>query len=149
MIKRFLVMSLVVAGLSVAIFYWAGGLTTTTLAETLSIKENKEAFILHMRIENSEQGFRVLHSLEYTGDEQVTIEHRTPLTSISIDARQSDFTGSTTSKTLHPGDFYRPDNTPASYDSLEAGHHDVYIHCQFFIEGEPVDIEIEKEIVFN
>ena len=149
MIKRFLVMSLVVASLSVAIVYWLEGITTTTLAETLSVKENKDAFILHMRIENNDKGFRVLHSLEHTGDEQVTIEHRTPLTSISIDARQSDFTGSTTSKTLQPGDIYRPDNTPAVYDSLKAGSHDIYIHCQFLIDGEPVNIELEKEIVFN
>lgn len=149
MIKRLVIMGFILLVIGATTVYWLDKTTTTTLAETVSTDQEEKDFILHMRIENSDDGFRILHSLEYIGEEQVTIEHRTPLISISFNTDTSDFTGSPVSKTLESGDIYRPHQSALIEEPLEAGTHTVYMTCQFYYKEEFINIKIEKDIVFQ
>lgn len=149
MLKRLLIMGLILLSLGALTVYLLEQTSTTTLAETVSVDKEQDAFILHLRIENNDDGFRILHSLEYVGEEEVSIEHRTPLTYISFNNNRSNFTGSPVSKTLQAGDIYRPEVTSKIYEPLEAGTHTVYIHCQFSKDNQPINIKIEKEIYFQ
>ncbi|WP_112180691.1 MULTISPECIES: hypothetical protein [Paraliobacillus] len=149
MIKRLVIMAIILLAFGSTTVIWLDSTKTTTLAETVSIDQKENDFILHMRIENSDEGFRILHSLEYVGAEQVTIEHRTPLTSISINTDTSDFTGSPVSKILEPGDIYRPHKSAIIEESLEEGTHKVYMNCQFYYKEEQINIKIEKDIEFQ
>lgn len=149
MIKRIVIMGFILLVIGATTVYWLDNTTTTTLAETVSTDQEEKDFILHMRIENSDDGFRILHSLEYIGEEQVTIQHRTPLISISFNTDTSDFTGSPVSKTLESGDIYRPHQSAVKQEPLEKGTHTVYMTCQFYYNEEYVNIKIEKDIVFQ
>ncbi len=142
-------MSLIVVLLGAATVVWLRSSTATTLAEPVIINQQEGNFILHMRIENNSEGFRVLHSLEYVGEHPITITHRTPLTFLSYGVKKSDFTGSPISKELYPGDIYRTNTTSKVYGSITKGDQKVYIHCQFETENDTINIRIDKDIILR
>ncbi len=129
-------------------FWWISLNSNAELENTVKISESYEDFIIHIRVEKHEEGMQVLRSIEYTGKEEVIIEHRTPLTQVTIDQPNGSFTGSFVSKTLRPGFSYHPQE-PIHFDSLDKGEHKIYVHTQFFIEEERVDIETEGRLVFK
>lgn len=146
MIKRLVIMSFIVLFLGITTVVWLKASSTTTLAEPVVINQQEGEFILHMRIENGSEGFNVLHSLEYVGEEPVTIEHRTPMTFLSFGASNSDFTGSPISKTLQPGDIYRTKAKSKIYEKTSEGSDKIYVHCQFIADGEEINMNIEQEL---
>ncbi|MFB1051594.1 hypothetical protein [Paraliobacillus sp. JSM ZJ581] len=146
MIKRFAIMSVIVILLGLGTIVWFRTSSTKTLAEPVVIHKQEGNFILHMRMENNTEGFRVLHSLEYVGEKPITITHRTPLTYLSFGARKSNFTGSPISKTIQPGDIYRTTPTRKVFKPLENGSNTLYIHCQFIADEEVINIKIEKNV---
>lgn len=125
---------------------WLRASSTTALAEPVVIHKQEGDFILHMRMENGSEGLRILHSLEYVGQEPVTLKHRTPLTYISFGVNKSNFTGSPISKTIQPGDIYRTTPTRKIFHPLENGSNALYVHTQFYANNEVINIEIEKNI---
>ncbi|MCT2534348.1 hypothetical protein NC661_09840 [Aquibacillus koreensis] len=129
-------------------FYWMVESTNAKLVEPIKIKEEFEEFIVHIRVENIDEGIKILRSLEYRGEEPVTIEHRTPLTSVDISKNNNDFTGSFVTKNLNAGDIYRPQE-PKVYESPSKGKYTLHMHTQFFIDGEPINITSEEEVVFE
>ncbi|MRH41854.1 hypothetical protein GH741_04100 [Aquibacillus halophilus] len=147
-IKRLtLLIILMLLFISVTI-YWFMDTSSAKLVEIVEIQQQKDDFIVHIRVETNDKGFQILRSLEYTGDEPITIDHRTPLISVSIIQKNHDFTGSHVNKVLNPGNIYHPQK-PQSYNSLEEGDYNLYMHSQFFIDGEEVNIFAEKEISFQ
>lgn len=128
--------------------YWVKETTNAQLVETVKVSKQEDDFTLHIRVENHDEGFQILRSIQYDGDESVKIEHRTPLTAVSINQSGSDFTGSPVTKTLNPGDIYTPQE-PLSYKSLGKGEYLLYVHSQFFVDGKQVNITCESEIVFQ
>ncbi|MFC4404742.1 hypothetical protein [Gracilibacillus xinjiangensis] len=119
----------------------------TSLIETVKISEQYEDYIIHIRIEPTNDGFKVLRSLEYTGDERVEIKHRTPLTAVTINRNNPVFTGSHRTMVLNPG--YNYPQEAIRFSNLEKGSHTVYVHTQFFIENERIDIKSEGELYFE
>ncbi|WP_163536651.1 hypothetical protein [Gracilibacillus sp. YIM 98692] len=121
---------------------------TTSLVETVKIKEQYEDFIVHVRIEETTEGFQVLRSLEYIGEEEVEIKHRTPLTQVTFTKDNGTFTGSHVQNTLKPGYSYHPQQ-PLHMSPLNKGRHTVYIHSQFMVDGKEVNIKGQGTIVFE
>ncbi|PWU69024.1 hypothetical protein [Gracilibacillus dipsosauri] len=145
--KPLIVIILFIAiGLIITIFLIRG--SEASLVETVQIKEQYQDFIIHIRVEDTEDGFQVLRSLEYIGDEMVEIKHRTPLTQITIDKDNAVFTGSHRNMVLRPGNQYNP-LEPLHLENLEKGSHRLYIHTQFMMEGKWINIKTEKEILFE
>ncbi|WP_058306952.1 hypothetical protein [Gracilibacillus massiliensis] len=120
----------------------------TSLDKTVKIEEQYEDFIVHIRIEKTEEGFQVLRSIEYIGQEAIMLRHRTPLTQVTINADNAVFTGSPISKQMEPGLQYHPQE-PLKFQALDKGVHKVYVHTQFFIEEQRIDIRTESEIKFK
>ncbi|SHM89127.1 hypothetical protein [Gracilibacillus kekensis] len=124
------------------------GIVKPSLDESVKIEEQYEDFIVHIRIEKTEEGFQVLRSIEYIGKEDIMVRHRTPLTQVTINADNAVFTGSPISKQMEPGLQYHPQE-PLKFPSLDKGVHKVYVHTQFFIEEKRIDIKTKSEIKFN
>ncbi|GAA5417249.1 hypothetical protein Pryu01_02312 [Paraliobacillus ryukyuensis] len=146
MVKRLLVMGVIVLCFGTITVIWLKASSELTLSKPVLIDQKEDDFILHMRIENSTEGFRILHSLEYTGQEPVTIEHRTPLTFVSFGVDKSTFTGSPVTKALQPGDIYRPNVISETYNVLKKGVGQVYVHCQFKVGDKLMNITVNKDL---
>ncbi len=59
---------------------------------------HKGDFVMHIQVERMDEGFRVYRSVQYTGEDPVTVKHQTPLISLSFKRRNHDYTGSTVAK---------------------------------------------------
>ncbi|GAE91831.1 hypothetical protein JCM21714_790 [Gracilibacillus boraciitolerans JCM 21714] len=120
----------------------------TSLVEAVKIEKQYGDFTVHVRIEEISEGFQVLRSIEYAGEEDIVIRHRTPLTQITINADNAVFTGSPVIKQMKPGFQYHPE-MPLTFSELKKGEHKVYVHTQFFIEDQKFDIKTKSTIVFK
>ncbi|MDC3412736.1 hypothetical protein NC797_04595 [Aquibacillus sp. 3ASR75-11] len=129
-------------------FYLVMGSSKAKLTEPVEMNKVNDDFILHVRAERTDQGFQVLRSLEYKGEEQITIMHRTPLISISVEYDKPRFTGSPVTQTLDPGDVYYPQE-PRVYSSLEKGEYTLFANGQFYFNGQIINIKSEETIQFQ
>lgn len=121
----------------------------SALEQTVIFKEEYNDYIVHIRIEAvNEEQFQILRSLEYNGQEKLTIKHRTPLTAVTIDKDNPVFTGSHRNRLLLPGYHYHPQD-PLVYDNLTEGKHIVYVHTQFDDGEEIVNIKAKSEVYFK
>ncbi|KAB8138586.1 hypothetical protein F9U64_02930 [Gracilibacillus oryzae] len=122
----------------------------TSLVETVNFSEQYEDYIIHIRIEalNDKEKFQVLRSLEYTGDEIVEIKHRTPLTAVTLNKENAVFTGSHRTMFLNPGNSYHPQKR-MEFSNLSKGSHTIYIHTQFLLNDERIDIKSKGELRFE
>ncbi|UOQ85419.1 hypothetical protein [Gracilibacillus salinarum] len=146
--KRFTITIVVIACIAAFMLFITGVFQKSVLAETVKLEEQYKDFIVHIRIEPLEEGFQVLRSLQYTGEASLVIEHRSPLTQVTIDADNPTFTGSPVTKQLNADYQYYPQPT-LLFDTLEKGKHTIYIHTQFYIEGERVDIKTKETLIFE
>ncbi|SER98185.1 hypothetical protein SAMN04487944_11469 [Gracilibacillus ureilyticus] len=146
--KKIIVTILLIACIGLLVTAFIKESMKTNLAETVKINEQYEDYIIHIRIEAVNDGFQVLRSLEYTGDEKVEIKHRNPLTAVTINKDNPVFTGSDRTMVLNPGNNYHPQE-PVEFSNLPKGSHTVYIHTQFFVDGERVDIKSKGELKFE
>ncbi|UOQ48028.1 hypothetical protein MUN88_18540 [Gracilibacillus caseinilyticus] len=146
--KRFTFTIIVIACIGAIMLFVTGAFQKPVLAETVKLEKQYEDFIVHIRIEPIEDGFQVLRSLQYTGEASLVIEHRSPLTQVTIDADNPTFTGSPVTKQLNADYQYYP-QAPLLFETLEKGNHTVYIHTQFYIDGERVDIKTKETITFE
>jgi flagellar basal body-associated protein FliL len=146
--RRLLGLLLILIIVGVGTIYFVMGSSKAKLVEPVEIKKVSEDFVIHIRAEKIDQGFQVLRSLEYIGEESIKIMHRTPLISVSVDHDNHRFTGSPVAKTLEQGDVYYPQD-PQTFSALEKGDHVLLVHAQFVIEGKEVNIKSEKAIRFN
>ncbi|QDP40012.1 hypothetical protein [Radiobacillus deserti] len=138
---------LIIVAIGCITFVCISQISNAKLVKPVKVSKQVEDFVLHVRIEQNEDGFQVLRALEYKGTKTVELLHRTPLISISIDRNNHDFTGSPVSRTMDPGDKYARD--PRHFEALEKGTHTIFIHGQFYVNNELVDIEETREIVFE
>ncbi|WP_077622204.1 hypothetical protein [Sediminibacillus massiliensis] len=148
MTKRVLVMLLVFLLVGGGTVYMLAETTEAKLKEPVKVHKEQDDFILHVRAEEREKGFQVLRSLEYRGNSAITVEHRTPLISASVDREGHDFTGSPVQKELKPGNIYYPQGEKV-FESPGKGSYTLYIKCQFFVDGELNEITAEREIIFE
>ncbi|WP_066192744.1 MULTISPECIES: hypothetical protein [Gracilibacillus] len=123
---------------------WQGA----SLTETVKFEEQYQDFVVHIQVEPMSEGFMVLRSIQYLGDEDIVIYHRAPLTQVTIDQDNPVFTGSEVEKQLNSGGQYYPQE-PLTFSSLKKGEHAIFIHTQFKLEGEQVNIKSEGELVFE
>lgn len=121
---------------------------SASLAETVILEGQHEDFVVHIQIEPDQDGVRVLRSLQYIGDEDITIEHRSPLTQITINTDNAVFTGSTIKKHLQQGSQYYTQE-PLRIPALNKGTHVIYVHTQFKKDGEQIDIKSKGEVRFE
>ncbi|MDX8044858.1 hypothetical protein SH601_02565 [Gracilibacillus sp. S3-1-1] len=147
MLKKYTIVTAFIVFIGL-ILYLMLNIQQPSLVESVKLEEQYEDFIIHIHVEGTNNGFQVLRSIQYTGDEQITIQHRTPLTQVTIGADNAIFTGSPISKQLEPGHQYYPQQ-PMDFSALEKGEHTLYVHTQFFIDGERIDIKSEATISFQ
>ncbi|QGH34353.1 hypothetical protein GI584_10105 [Gracilibacillus salitolerans] len=146
--KKYTIVIAIIACIGTVLLFIIKDLQQTSLVETVKIEEQYEDFIVHIRIEETSEGFQVLRSVQYIGNEDIIIQHRTPLTQVTINADNATFTGSPISKQMKPGFQYHPQQ-PLTFQALEKGDHKLFVHTQFFIGGERIDIKTEETISFQ
>ncbi|MGP4040470.1 hypothetical protein ACTWP4_11355 [Gracilibacillus sp. D59] len=146
--KRNTIVIAIIACIGTFLLFIIKDFQKTSLVETVKIEEQYEDFIVHIRIEGINDGFQVLRSVQYIGEENIMIQHRTPLTQITVNVDNATFTGSPISKQMKPGFHYHPQE-PLTFANLEKGDHKLFVHTQFFINGERIDIKTEKTISFQ
>ncbi|SFM01454.1 hypothetical protein SAMN04487943_106193 [Gracilibacillus orientalis] len=146
--KKYTIVIAIIACIGTVLLFVIKDLQKASLVETVKVEEQYEDFIVHIRIEETNNGFQVLRSIQYIGEEVITIQHRTPLTQITINADNATFTGSPISKQMKPGYQYHPQQ-PLNFSALEKGDHKLFVHTQFFIDEESVNIKTEETISFQ
>lgn len=109
------------------------------LVENIKLEESSGDFIVHINIEKTKEGFRILRSLEYTGDKKIEIRHRSPLIEVMIGKKNPEFTGSPVTIQLNPGAHYHPEE-PLTFHQLDKGSYDIFVHAQFETNEETIDI---------
>lgn len=134
--------------LCISLFFIINEYGKTTLTRPFSVSEKFEDFIIHIRLEPLDEGFQVLRAIEYTGEESVEIRHRSPLIQVTVNVDNATFTGSPVKKRMEPGYQYHPQK-PLTFDSLVRGEHTLYVHAQFFLGEERIDVKTKKSIHFE
>ncbi len=137
-----------ILSIGLAIVYILQERTNAKLSEPVIMNTEHGDFILHLRVENTEEGFQVLRSLEYTGSDPVMIEHRTPLIAVSIDHTRHAYTGSPVRRVLEPGDIYLSEQ-PLIFTFRDKGKYVLYAQCQFRMNEEEMNIKLEKDLQFE
>ncbi|WP_053219854.1 hypothetical protein [Virgibacillus senegalensis] len=146
--KKILVICAALVVFGAVAVYWFVETSSAKLAEPVQVSKESEDFIMHVQVEKTDEGFQVLRSLEYTGNEPVVLSHRTPLISLHVNHDTKNFTGSPVTKELNPGDVYHPQEAKI-YNPLKKGKHTLFMDCEFFIDGERKNIKAEKEMIFR
>lgn len=118
-----------------------------TLAESKTIAKVSDDFILHAQVNDNEEGVEVLHSLQYTGNEKVKIQHQTPLVSVSFADHNHDFTGSYVIKTMEEGNIYYPQKDILSVPESEECN--LYMKARFDVDGERKVINHTEKLEFH
>lgn len=118
------------------------------MAENTTASVHKEDFVLHVRVENEEKGFRVYRSLQYVGEGEVNVVHQTPLISISFRHKNHDYTGSTVSKVLGEDSNYHPQD-PKYIESPKKGEYTLYCKAKFSVDGKERKITHQEKLTFN
>lgn len=143
--KKFLyfLLILIVMGISlVLLFDDTGKLVASKLME-----EQVDDFLLRIHVEEGKEGIKVLHSIQYLGEEDVEVTHRTPLVSISLDYKNHDFTGSPVTKIMKQGEIYYQEEVV--FPQQEKGISKLYVHAQFYCAGDEVNMEYVDELKFQ
>lgn len=118
------------------------------LTNNIKIEESEGDFIVHINVVKTEEGFQILRSLEYKGEQGIQISHRAPLIEVMINKNNPEFTGSPIEKELLPGSHYHPQG-PIQFMNLDKGIHEVYVHAQFETEKETINIQTTGKIEIN
>ncbi|WP_077325849.1 hypothetical protein [Virgibacillus siamensis] len=140
-----LVLLIIMAGLFFFYLRYSNGDLTTEKA-TASI--HKDDFVMHIRVENEEKGFRVYRSIQYVGEDEVEVIHQTPLISVSFRHKNHDYTGSTVSNVLESDSNYHP-QTPKHFDSPKRGKYTLYCQAKFSVNGEEKKIIHKEKLSFH
>ncbi|WP_010530363.1 hypothetical protein [Lentibacillus jeotgali] len=134
--------------IAAASFYWLNGGADAELTgnETTQIQEGD--FILHIRTESVDGGFRVFRAIQYVGSESVEIKHQTPLVSVSFNHPNHDYTGKTVSNILVTGNSYHPQG-PKTFDTPGKGVYTLFCETRFIADGEQKKITHQEELTFQ
>lgn len=146
--KRFMYMFIIVTIGILALFYFGNDRASASLFTNKSISKRVDDFILHIYVEDGEEGFQVFRSIEYIGDDPIEINHQTPLISVSFQQKNHDFTGSNVSKTLNHGMSYYPQDELV-LAKPKKGKYPIYVCARFNIKGERLIIEHEEMLEFK
>ncbi|MFA1818748.1 hypothetical protein ACDX78_00875 [Virgibacillus oceani] len=141
---------LLLLAIIVSVGYTYGGFTKSyaTLSENKTIAKALDDFILHVRVNDNEDGIEVKHSIQYTGKDNVEIKHQTPLISVSLLNDQHDFTGSYVIKSMEGGDIYHSQEADILSLPYE-NESDLYIKARFYVNDEMKSIEHVEELKFE
>jgi len=120
-----------------------------TLTENKTISKSLDDFILHVRVNDNKDGVEVMHSIQYTGEDSVEIQHQTPLVSVSMVNAKHDFTGSYVTKPMEEGDIYHSPQKADILSSLNKNECNLYVKAKFQVEGEKKVIEHVEELTFK
>ena len=146
--RRLLIMVTILLVVGASTVYVLKETGRAKLLETVKLSKQVDDFILHIRVESTKEGIQVLRSLEYKGKDSVDLLHRTPLISISLGRKHPNFTGSPVNKTLNPGDIYYPQESK-DYSTLEAGDYTLFVHCQFVLNNELIEIKTDEKVIMQ
>lgn len=119
------------------------------LVEDITVSKEMDDFILHIRIENTQEGIEVFRSLQYVGNEEVVVHHQSPLISVSIDHKNHDFTGSPVNRTLKSGNVYIPQDPDIFPIPRSEKMTNIYFEARFKVNGEWIVIDHVEELHFN
>lgn len=145
-LKRRIIFFFLVLAIFIGGWYFVTG-NQGSLSAAISSSKQVEDFILHVRVEETDNGIRVLQSLQYVGKEEIVIEHQTPLVSVSFLHDNHDYTGSSVSKVLNEGNIY-PQKI-VSFPSPEKGECNLYVNARFNVGNERFLIEHVEELLFE
>ncbi len=113
------------------------------LVHPKSLVREVDDFLLHIRIEEAEEGIKVLRSIQYVGEGEVEIIHQTPLVSVAIEEDHS-FGGKTVSKKMKQGAIYHQEE--ALLPTQKKGISELSIHAKFICDNEEMDIKHIEEL---
>lgn len=145
--KKALVLSLIVIGCFIGIINWQFGQVNAKLAKNKEVKKQLDNFILHMRVDETEEGIQVLRSLQYMGEETVEIKHQAPLISVSLSHENHDFTGSLVTKKMNSGNIYTQEKLV--FAAPEKGECNLYVQARFMADDEEILIEHVEKLIFK
>ncbi|WP_188454580.1 hypothetical protein [Virgibacillus oceani] len=130
------------------IIYWIFQADNATLAVNKTGSKQIDDFILHIKVEKTNNGICVYRSIQYVGDKPIEITHYTPLVSVSLNNKNHDFTGSPVTKKLEKGNSYHPHGS-ILVKSPGKGTYDLYSRARFSVDGEEIVIDYVENLVFE
>ncbi|MGJ9458608.1 hypothetical protein [Oceanobacillus sp. CF4.6] len=138
------ILFLIFVGFSV--YFDRGQESLVTATSTLSKVED---FLLHIRIEESNQGVQVKCSLQYIGEDRTLIEHQLPFVSVSYTNTNHNFKEGNRfiSQELGSGGIYYLPTEILPFP--EAGDTNIYINATFKANGNQIHIDHNEELSFQ
>lgn len=144
LVSMFVVFLVIIAGY----YFYYTYINAELTVENTTASVHTDEFVMHIRVENDEKGFRVYRSLQYIGEEEVKVVHQTPLISVSFRHKNHDYTGSTVSKGLEKDSNYHPQN-PKHFEPPKKGEYTLYCKAIFSVNGKEKKITHQERLSFN
>ena len=119
-----------------------GSVVTST--STIKVEDN---LLIHMRVEDVDDGIQIQCSLQYVGKEDILLEHQTPLVSARFDETIHNFTGDKLAKTLRRGSIYHQPTILLDYP--EISDLNLEISAKFWVDGEPINFQHIEKLEFE
>jgi len=98
-------------------------------------------------VEEANEGIKLQHSLQYTGDKDIKLEHQTPLVSVAYDKDKHEYAENFVLRELKKGDIYYQEGTTLPFP--DKGHGELYIHAKFKVNGEKKSIKHTEKLKFQ
>ncbi|MFD1415419.1 hypothetical protein [Oceanobacillus jeddahense] len=131
--------------LVLAIFFWyMSQLEEDQAMEITKTVSLDDLFLLHIQFSGEADNIQVKCSLQYIGEEEVTIQHQTPLVSLSAHEDVHRVTGGYVYRTLHNSDIYYQPNMEIEDVEFEDGI--IYFQVRYQMNGEEKVFTFEEEI---
>lgn len=147
--KRKITLLFVIIGLcSILIMVGGVGHRNITIKETTKSKEVGD-FILHMYIENADEGVKVYSSLQYIGEGTIKLKHQEPLISVVSGNQRHFFTGETKTKQLNHGNIYHPFSDGNEFEISKKTANELHFEARFKVDDEEIIIKHSERLQFE
>lgn len=104
----------------------------------------EDDFLLHIRIQQTNEGVQVQNSIQFLGDGTVVVEHKNPLISVSYNTHS--FDGETVQRQMSNGSIYYQPKTDLDFPE---DNEYIQIKVQCKVDGEIVEFEYKEKIQFD
>ncbi|WP_042223965.1 hypothetical protein [Oceanobacillus manasiensis] len=120
------------------------------MVEPKSFSKQNGDFILHISVNQVQEGIEVRQSIQYIGEQSIEIKHQSPLVSVALKDKKHTFTGSMVTKKLSSGNIYYPQDPIVLPNIKNIKNCSLYVKARLFTESmERINIEHVEELKLN
>ncbi len=104
----------------------------------------EDDFLLHIRIQQTDEGVQVQNSIQYLGESTVVVEHKQPLISVSYNTHS--FEGETVQREMKNGNIYYQPKADLEFPE-DKEYIRFKVKCK--VDGEDLEFDYTEKIQFD